>query len=263
MTALAPFFGNLRLIKLFVVNDLKKNYLSTTFGILWSIIHPVAIILVYLMVFQLGFKVANVEGLKFSHWLVAGIVPWFFFSEAVSTGCNSLLEYSFLIKKMSFNSFLIPLIKVFSALIVNLVLILLTGFFYYFDGADIGWGSFQTIYYFFAAFMLATALSFLFASLNVFIRDVGNFVRLGLQFAFWLNPIVWPLSNISEKYQWLIKLNPFYYVISGFRGALLTDKLVIFKEPSYSLYFWMVTFILFALSLFVFSKLKSQFVDVL
>lgn len=100
---------NRKLIWKLSKNDFKTRYAGSYFGVAWALVQPVVIVLVYWFVFQIGLNNATAdlkEGIKvpFVLWLVSGIVPWFYFSESLSNGTNALLEYNYLVKKLSLTS---------------------------------------------------------------------------------------------------------------------------------------------------------------
>ena len=101
------------------------------------------------------------------------------------------------------------------------------------------------------------------ASINVFMKDASQIVGIFIQFGFWLTPIVWPVTFIPDKYLILLKLNPVYYVVEGYRQSFL------FKTPFWEVplwqtaYFWGVSFFLLFTGVFVFRRLQPHFADVL
>lgn len=80
-------------------NDFMVKYAGSYFGIIWAFVQPMVTILLYWFVFQMGFRSGAVGETPFVLWLIAGMIPWFYFSDAISTGTNSLIEYSYLVKK--------------------------------------------------------------------------------------------------------------------------------------------------------------------
>ena len=100
--------------------DFKKRFVGSYFGIAWMFVQPVVTVLIYFLIFQMGFKsTPPVPGVPYVVWLVPGIVPWFFFAEALNLGTSVLSEYNYLVKKVVFNVSILPVIKVISCLIVH------------------------------------------------------------------------------------------------------------------------------------------------
>ena len=231
-------------------------------GVLWAFIQPTATIAVFWFVFQVGFKSKPVDNFPFILWLVAGMFPWFYFADAFSSGTNSVLENSFLVKKIVFRVSLLPVIKLLSALLVHIFFIffMFGMFIYYGYMPDLYW--LQIIYYLFALFILLLGLAWITSSAVVFFRDVGQLVSVIIQFGFWLTPIFWSIKMIPEKYHFLIKLNPLVYIIEGYRNSMIYHRW--FWEDMYStLYYWAITLTVFAIGSITFSKLRPHFSDVL
>ena len=123
------FWASRKLIWKLARNDFKTRYAGSYFGVLWAMVQPVIIVLVYWFVFQIGLNNATAElkqgiSVPFVLWLVSGIVPWFYFSESLSNGTNALLEYNYLVKKVVFNIDILPLVKTIAALFIHVFFVL-------------------------------------------------------------------------------------------------------------------------------------------
>ena len=106
--------------------DFKKRFVGSYFGIVWMFVQPVVTVFIYFAIFQMGFKsVPPVPGAPYVLWLVPGIVPWFYFAEAMNTGTSCLQEYDYLVKKVVFNVQILPVIKLISCLIVHGIFVLI------------------------------------------------------------------------------------------------------------------------------------------
>ena len=113
-------YKNRRLVAKLAKNDFKTRYAGSYLGIVWAFIQPVITILVYWFVFSVGFRSGTGDlGVPFVLYLVAGIVPWFFFQDALIGGTNSLLEYSYLVKKVVFKISILPIIKLVAATFIH------------------------------------------------------------------------------------------------------------------------------------------------
>jgi len=213
-------------------------------------------------VFQVGFKSQPVDNFPFILWLVAGMFPWFFFAEALSTGTNSIVANAFLVKKVVFRVSLLPIIPLFSALIIHLFFIffMFGMFLYYGYTPDIY--TLQLLYYLLALSILVLGLSWITSSVVVFFRDMGQLVSMLIQFGFWLTPIFWSMKIIPEKYHWIIELNPMVYIIEGYRNSMIYHKWF-WEDMHMTLYYWSVTLALFIVGGLTFKKLRPHFADVL
>ena len=117
---------NRKLMMNLAKNDFKTKYAGSYFGIIWAFVQPIVTILIYGFVFGLGLKMTpQSTEYPFVLYLIAGIVPWFFFSDAWVSATNCLIEYSYLVKKMVFKISILPVVKVISSLFVHFFFILL------------------------------------------------------------------------------------------------------------------------------------------
>lgn len=243
-------------------SDFKNRYLGSYLGITWGFIQPAITILIYWFVFQIGFKSVPVEDFPFVLWLLAGIVPWFFIAESLTSTTNSIVENSFLVKKMVFQVNILPVIKIVSALAVHLFFILVLFLMYFIYGYDINVHHLQVLYYLFCTIMLVLSISFITSSLNVFLKDTGQFVTMIIQIFFWVTPIFWSLNIVPEKYRIFLKMNPVYYIVEGYRDTFIYQKWF-WHHPFLTPYFWFVVIILTIIGVKLFKKLQVHFADVL
>jgi len=259
---LKDIFYNRVLLWSLTKHDFKQRYLGNLLGVLWAFIQPTATILVFWFVFQVGFKSQPVDNFPFILWLVAGMFPWFYFSEGLSTGTNSIMENSFLVKKVVFRVSLLPIIKLLSALVIHLFFIffMFGMFIYYGYTPNIYW--IQIIYYLFSVSVLLLGLSWITSSVVVFFKDIGQLVAVMIQFGFWLTPIFWSLKTVPEKYHWIIELNPLVYIIEGYRNSMIYHHWL-WEDMTKTIYFWSVTLVIFMLGGMTFKKLRPHFADVL
>lgn len=242
--------------------DFRSRYLGSYLGLAWAFIHPCVIILVFWFVFELGFKSKPVGNFPFILWLITGIIPWFFFSDALATAGNSILEYRYLVQKMVFRVSILPIVKILSALVIHLFFIgIIFGFFKVY-GYEASLYNLQVIYYLFAMIVLLLGLCWLTSALAVFLKDVEHIIGVFLQFGFWMTPIFWSINMLPARYHFYLKLNPIYYLVQGFRDAFI-HKIWFWERMSYTLYFWGVTVVIFVGGAVVFRKLKPHFADVL
>jgi ABC-type polysaccharide/polyol phosphate export permease len=245
-----------------VIRDFKSKYLGSYLGILWAFIQPLITIFILWFVFQVGFKSVPVEDCPFLLWLVTGIIPWFFFADACGNTSQSIVEYNYLVKKIAFDIRLLPLVRLLSALIIHFFFLVVLILFYLVFQYPVSIHALQLVYYLGALLVLLLGGAYLTASILVFFRDVGQLVAMGLQLGFWGTPIFWSLDMIPEKYHFMIKLNPVFYIINGYREALIYKKWF-WENPGLTCYFWVFAFLLFITGVMVFIKLKPHFADVL
>lgn len=258
-----------RLIWSLSKNDFKTRYAGSYLGIVWAFVQPVITILVYWLVFEKGFSAkpemfkAGVE-VPFVVYLTSGLVPWFFFSEAVASSTNALLEYNYLVKKVVFKISILPMIKIIAASFIHVFFVgvlLVIAFIY---GYGLSLYTLQLLYYSLCLFILVLALSYTLCSVVVFFRDLSQIVSIGLQLGMWATPIMWSFSRTQghEVLAFVFKLNPVFYVVNGYRESLF-EGVGFWMHPGLTAYFWIFTVLLFIFGTIVFKRLKPHFADVL
>lgn len=243
-------------------NDFKAKYAGSAFGAVWAFINPIITILIYWFVFQVAFSNGPVEGMPYVLWLVSGIVPWFFFSEAWGGATGALADYSYLVKKVIFPVEKLPLIRILSALFVHFFFVLLIFIIYFAYGYSPALIHLQVFYYIAATFLLVYGIGRITAVLMVFLKDVNNVVGVFVQFGFWLTPIFWDISAIPQNIVWLFKINPVYYFVQGFRDTFIFD-VWFWQHPAQTVYFWVLTAALLLLSNVLFKRLRPHLADLL
>lgn len=242
--------------------DLKQRYLGSYLGILWAFIQPTITVFIFWFVFQVGFKSMPVDNFPFILWLVCGMFPWFFFSEAWVSATEAISSNVFLVKKVVFRVDLLPVVQIMSALIINLFFTMMLFIMFLVYGYMPNIYNLQVIYYLFALVCLTFGLSLITSTLIIFLKDVGQLVNMVVQFGFWGTPIFWSFKMIPEQYQWILNFNPMYYIIEGYRNSFIYHEW--FWNLGYmNYYFWFVTISIIFIGIFIFKKLRPHFADVL
>ena len=257
-----------RLIADLAKADFRKRFVGSYFGVVWMFVQPIVTVAIYYFVFGIGFRNADpIEGVPYVLWLVPGIVPWFYFSEALNAGTNCLQEYSYLVKKVVFRVEILPIIKMISCLIVHIIFVLIMAGLYLCFGRlpKLSW--IQTIYYTGSASIFAISLVYFTSAIQVFFKDMSQIVSICLQFGMWLTPIMWQEEQFADSSIYpilcnIVKLNPMYYIVVGYRDSMLLGNWF-WERPILSLYFWGATLCLFLVGLKVFKRLRPHFSDVL
>ena len=260
-------YQNRRLIWRLSRNDFKKRYAGSYLGTIWAMVPPIVTVAMYWVVFDRIFgsgpQVTYTGGeVPYVLFLTAGLVPWFFFSDAVMGGMTSLMEYNYLVKKVVFKVSILPIIKVTAAMFVHIgfsvVLVLIAAFYGYTPTVY----TLQLFYYTFCEYVFILGLSYATCAIVLFFRDLQNLVSIMMQVGMWATPILWNINTLREKYKPFIKLNPMTYIVEGYRSAVYEQQW--FWEHFYSsTYFWIVTALLFVVSALIFKKLKPMFADVM
>ena len=251
-------------------NDFKKRYAGSYLGAVWAMAQPVVTIAMYYLVFDLVFNsrgpiLADGREIPYVLSLTAGLVPWFFFSEALNHGTMALLEYNYLVKKVVFKISILPIIKVIGATFIHaffvLVLLIVSSCYGFYPSIY----TLQLFYYSFCLFVLVLAICYTTCAVVVFFRDLSQIISIGLQIGMWATPILWKLEDLEPKLGKMVnlfKINPLVYVVNGYRSAVY-ERQWFFEDLPYTLYFWGITALLFGVGAAIFKRLKVHFADVL
>ncbi|QYR21218.1 ABC transporter permease [Paenibacillus sp. sptzw28] len=246
-----------------VKRDLKTKYAGSYLGLLWSIIHPISQILIFSFIFSVVMRIKlgpEFTGVNFTVWLVCGLIPWLYFVEVVSRAPNTIMDNVNLVTKMRFNSELLSFNYLISGLINHFISFCLLLIFLLANGIDLKATVFVLPLYLVGISLFMLGLSWLLASLTVYLRDIGQFIGVVLNLWFYFTPIVFPFSAIPNEYKVYLEINPVFYLIEGYRMILLSDEPINFYGLMYLFAAGMAMFLIGGL---IFRKLKSGFADVL
>lgn len=249
-------------IKSLAVSDFKSRFSGSYLGVFWGVLQPIMTILLFWFVFQVGFKSQPMSNAPFILWLVAGMIPWNFFSDAWMNGNGAFTGYSYIVKKLVFNIDILPLVKILASSIMNIIFNTIIIVVYALYGRMPVLHLIDMLYYSICLTALALGLSMITSTLNVFMKDVGQFLNIAMQFIMWLTPIMWDYNMLSEKWSWFYRWNPLFYVINGYRESLIDGKWF-FSSFYMMLWFWAITILLNIVGIRLMKKLKPHFADVL
>lgn len=258
-------FQSRHLIWKLAKNDFKKRYAGSYMGAVWALIQPIVTVAMYYVVFDIIMGNSVNRGAKdipYVLFLTAGLVPWFYFSEALNNGTNALLEYSYLVKKVVFKISILPIIKVIAASFIHVffvcILLIVAAIYGYYPTVYI----LQIFYYSACLFLFVLALCYTTCSIVVFFKDLGQIINIALQIGMWATPILWDISTLSAKWVVILKLNPLVYIVNGYRSAIY-ERQWFFEDFFSTMYFWIITVLLFGIGALIFKRLKVHFADVL
>lgn len=252
-----------RLIWKLAKNDFKKRFAGSYMGVLWALVQPLVTVGMYYIVFdKLMSGASRTNEAPFVLFLTAGLVPWFFFNEALNSGTGALREYDYLVKKIVFKVDILPVIKVTSALFIHaffiLILVVVAAIYGYYPSLSM----LQLPYYSACLYILVLGLCYLTSAIAVFFKDLSQIIQILLQIGMWATPILWDMKSVSFHWVDILKLNPLYYIVEGYRDAVYRGTWF-FENIWGTLYFWAISLIIFSLGRAVFGRLKMHFADVL
>jgi ABC-type polysaccharide/polyol phosphate export permease len=252
------------MLKTMALRELKTIYVGSFFGFFWAVINPLCQIAIYGVVFGFFLKgtVPPTYGTKsFFLYLVTGLVPWQFFAQTVGASSSVLLVYSNLVKRaVGFPCEVLPIVGVISNAVSQLVSILLLYVIVIVFAGTPSLGMLLVFVYFFLAAIMCVGLGWILSSLTVFLRDIQQVIGLILTGLFFFTPICYPPAIVPPKILFLMKFNPFYHVVEGYRLACLTGKPL---ETLDFVYLGVSSVLIAGLGGILFRKLKPEFAEVM
>lgn len=202
------------LLKTSVKKEIRGKYKNSFLGVLWSFLNPLLQILVYAIVFPLILK--NNEK-NYVIFLCCGLIPWTFFSTAITRAAFTMIENGNIIKKVYFPREILPISIVTSEAINFLISTIIIIAFVLIYGVGI---TKFILYYpiiFLVQYILILGISFIVSSITVYVRDLQHLIGVALQLLFYATPIVYNVNTIPENFKWILNLNPMTYVINAYR----------------------------------------------
>ena len=244
-------------------NDFRSKYATSQLGMFWAFFRPIVMASVYIFVFSVIGRAAPVGGIyPYSLWMLPGVIVWFVFSDSVSSGVSTLTEYSYLVKNIKFNISILPDVKIVAAFIIHVFFVLLIILIYLISGLPIKLYMIQLPYYIFATFCFSLAVTRIMAAVHPFFKDLSMAVEIILLVGIWACPIMWNLEMVPENYHIFFKMNPIYYLVSGYRESFMGDAWF-WSHKYMTLGFWAVIILLDLAGRKVFKRLSPHFSDVI
>lgn len=244
--------------------DLVKTYRGAALGWAWAIIKPAVTIFVYWFAFAIGLRApSKVSGFPYFLWLIAGVVPWFYISDMITAGTDTIRRYSYLVTKMKFPVATIPTFVNISKFIIHLILMVIVILIFIIMGYPPDIYLLQMPFYMILMIIFFNIWSLFASLLSTMSKDFGNLVKSMVSAVFWLSGILWDPSTI--KIVWLKKflmVNPVTYLITGFRNCFI-NKVWFWEQPKRLLYFGVITLVMLVLSIWTYKRLRKEIPDVL
>lgn len=262
-TVLKENFDNRNRLLRLANYELKASNNGTMFGFLWNFINPALQIFVYWFVFAIGLKSAAPKGAyPYIIWMIVGIIPWFYISTALTITGNAIYSYSGVLKRMYLPLSIVPIKSVLSALIGHIWAMIVVVVIIFASGYSISGYWWQTFYFLFAGFVLLSAYALFASAVVVVFRDFQKIMISVIRLLFYITPVVWVQESLPAKLKFILKLNPFAYLIDGYRDSLLYGR-SLFWHWKQGVFFWAITMVLFAIGCNIHMKFRKQFIDLI
>jgi ABC-type polysaccharide/polyol phosphate export permease len=258
---LATLFRYRGLVQTLVARDLKARYRGSVLGFFWSFFNPLLLLLVYSFVFATVLPAAHTADLQpYALFMFCGILPWTWFSSSILEAANVLISGGNLIKKVLFPAEVLPIVTVLANMVhFFLGLPILVVFLIYYlrplDPFELLW--FPVIVFVQLFFLLG--FSMLVAALTVHFRDLKEILGNLLTLWFFATPIIYPMSQVPERYRWIINLNPMTHLAISYQEVL-------FYPGPHGHWKWLMALLVgsvfvFLVGYFVFDRLRDSFAE--
>lgn len=249
-----------------IINMAKENMyqqtLRTSLGIGWVFFRDIVYFTAFILFRYVMSGSGTIEDMNFILYLMLGIIPWNFMNECLNGAVMAIKSSKGILSSIKFPITILPTVDVLAifmkrlfTLIVMFIIIILFG-----DIRDVTWWMF--IYYFITMFIFMCIWNLIFSSLVAISNDFEQLYRAFTSIMFFSMPILWSFEILKDNHTviQILKLNPFVYIIEGFRDACVTGTL---PELKYSLYFWGVAFVMLCVGSILQYKLKSHYIDLI
>lgn len=244
-----------------VKREFASRYLGTQLGFFWAILQPLALILIYTLVFAEVMKPrlpGHESRFAYSIYLTAGLITWMLFSDLLGRAVGIFVHNANLLKKVNVHKLAFPIIASISALVQSGILIALFLLFLGFSGNLPGAPLLGLIPVIAIAGFLAMGLGLFLATVNVFYRDVEQGIGLTLQFLFWMTPIVYPATALPVYAQSILAWNPMWPVVRAAQDIFVENR---FPDWATLVYPLALALVLAVLAKIAFERLGGELVD--
>lgn len=241
--------------------DVKVRYKQTFLGVLWVVIQPLVTMAIFSLLFG---RLAGLNGrtgnIPYSIFAFAGLLPWTFFANAVTSSGNSLVNSSHLITKIYFPRMIIPAAAIAAGLVdfalsSVILAILMLGY-----RVELTWRLLLLVPLTALVTLLALGVGLLLSALNVKYRDIRHALPFLVQIWMFASPVIYPTTLVPQKWRWLVALNPMTGIIDGFRTALFGAREGVWTALAMSA---VITLILLFSSAFAFRRMEKDFADII
>ncbi|MFA6908618.1 MAG: ABC transporter permease [Patescibacteria group bacterium] len=247
------------LFYIFVWRDIKIRYKQTAIGIMWAILQPFLLMVVFSIFFGSFAKMPS-NGTPYPIFVFSGLLFWNYFSISLTNASDSLVSNENIIKKIYFPRLILPLSPTMTPLVdFFIAFIVLVGMIIYYHSVPTLTGILLLPLLLFTTFLSASGLGMFLSAINVRYRDIRYALPFFIQSLLFVTPVIYPTSIVSPQFQWILKLNPMTGIIEAARAGIIGNASVDFRLLGIS---FSVAIIMFVLGIFYFRKTERIFADV-
>ncbi|HEU4365902.1 MAG TPA: ABC transporter permease [Candidatus Krumholzibacteria bacterium] len=237
--------------------DVKIRYKQTLLGASWAVIQPFFMMVIFTLMFG---RMAGIdsEGVPYPVFSYAALVPWTYFQYAVTLSGNSLVANSKLISKVYFPRAIIPASSSLSGIVdFAIAAVVLIGLMVHYD-TPITAGLLLWFVFLVPLVMFATAVGMIFSAMNVKYRDIKYTIPFFLHVMLFVSPIIYPASNVPERYRLILQFNPLVGILDAFRAVVIPSRAIDWNSLAIAC---SVTVVLFVIASVYFYRTERSFAD--
>lgn len=243
------------------VENMYQQTLRTSLGLGWVFVRDIVYYLAFILFRVLMSGAGTIEGMNFILFIMIGLISWNFMNECMNGAVMAIKGNKTILSSIKFPIVILPTVEVIAIFLKRsfTLLILLCCILAYGDIRNITLWMF--LYYFLCMFIFSVVWNLIFSSLVAISNDFEQLYRAVMSVIFFTVPVIWSfevIENVSVIR--LLKLNPFVYIIEGFRDACFSGTL---PDLEYTIYFWVLTIILFCMGSILQYKLRRHYVDLI
>jgi lipopolysaccharide transport system permease protein len=238
--------------------DVKVRYKQAALGVAWAVIQPLFTMITFTVFFGRLAKIPT-NGVPYPLFSYAALLPWTFFSNAITNSGNSLVGNANLITKVYFPRLIVPGAAVAAGLVdFAIAFLVFIGLFTYY-GVTVTWQIMMLPVLVVLTALLALGVGLWMSGVNVKYRDVRYALPFLIQLWMFASPVIYPSSLVPERWRWALTINPLTGIIEGYRAALLGQPFM-WGALGYSA---VATVVVLAYAAFSFRRMEKQFADVI
>jgi len=236
------------------------RYKQTVLGVLWALIQPIVTMIVFTVIFGKLAKFPS-NGAPYAIMTLAAVLPWQFFSSALTQGSNSVVGTQGMVQKIYFPRLYIPLSQVMASLVDSMVSLVILVVMMLWFRVPFRIELLLLPVFMAVAFLATSGITMFFSALNVKYRDVRHVMPFLVRIGMYVSPVGFMSSVIPDKWRLLYSLNPIVGVIDGFRWAILGDKFMPYW-PGFLASLGVIA-VVFVIGLYYFRFMEKTFADII
>ena len=239
--------------------DIKVRYKQTVIGAAWAVLRPLLTMIIFTFVFGKVANMAQGETAPYAIIVLAALLPWQFFSTALSEASNSLISNTNLVSKVYFPRLIIPASSVITSFVdFGISFILLIGLMVYYQFVP-SWNIIFLPIFVIISFLVSFGIGLYLTALNVKYRDFRYIVPFIVQFGLFISPVGFSSTKVPQEWRLLYSLNPMVGIIDGFRWCILGNNASIYWPSLYMSL--IVTVVFMIIGIWYFRKTEKSFAD--